>query len=231
MSTHLTHRQAGYNLLNGHGLEIGALHQPSIIPPSCTIEYCDAHPREEIIQYFPELNIQDLVKVDYICDLDKTGLFLFKAEQFNFVILNHVIEHLANPIKAIRELFRITKVGGCVVISAPDKNFTFDNQRHITPFEHLLEEYQHNVVEVTDIHYLDFLQGVHPEILKLSPAEQQIHLSRVKARREHAHVWDSPTFGEFMQNSLELLKLNATCLFLSRGETNQFEYFSVWRKS
>ena len=231
MSAHLNHRYAGYNLLNGHGLEIGALHQPSIIPSHCTIKYCDAHSREEIIQYFPELNLQDLVKVDYICDLDKTGLALFATEQFNFVILNHVIEHLANPIKAVQELFRITKLGGCVVISAPDKNFTFDNRRHITPFEHLLEEYQNNVTEVTDTHYLDFLQGVHPEVFKLSPTEQQIYFNRVKTRREHAHVWDSQAFGEFMQNSLKLLKLNATCVFLNSGETNHFEYFSVWKKS
>lgn len=231
MSAHLSHRQAGYNLLNGHGLEIGALHQPSAIPSRCTIEYCDVYPREEIIQHFPELSINDLVKVDYICDLDKTGLVSLVTEQFNFVILNHVIEHLANPIKAIAELFRITKLGGCVVISAPDKNFTFDNQRCITSFEHLLEEYQNNVTEVTDIHYLDFLKGVHPEVFKLSQTEQQIYFNRAKTRREHAHVWDSSTFEEFMQNSLKLLELNATCLFLSSGETNRFEYFSVWKKS
>ena len=57
---------------------------------------------------------------------------------FDFVILNHVIEHVANPINAIKEIFRVTR--GLVVISAPDKHFTFDKQRQLTPFDHLMTE-------------------------------------------------------------------------------------------
>jgi hypothetical protein len=85
---HLIHRQDGYNLLTGHGLEIGAFHQPTTIPAHCTIEYCDADSKEELIRYFPELSINALVDVNYICDLDKQGLSLFENERFNFVILN-----------------------------------------------------------------------------------------------------------------------------------------------
>jgi SAM-dependent methyltransferase len=226
------YRNDGYKLLNGHGLEIGAFHQPAPLPAHCTIEYCDVCSPEEIIKHFPELNIsaKALVKVDYICDLDKQGLSIFSPEQFDFVILNHVIEHVANPINIVGELFRITKPGGYVVISAPDKRFTFDHARPLTPFEHLLEEYQNNVTEVTEEHYLDFLRGVHPETSQLSPAEFQGALNGVKQRREHVHVWHSKSFTEFMQKSLELLNVKAECVFLNRGAKNHFEYFSVWRK-
>ncbi len=228
--SHLTHRQAGYDLLTGQGLEIGAFHQPAVIPAHCTIEYCDAQSKEEAIKLFPELNINDLVNVHYICDLDKEGLSLFESEHFDFVILNHVIEHVANPIAVVSDLFRITKPGGHIVISAPDKNFTFDRHRALTSFAHLEEEYEQNVTQVTDAHYIDFLQNVHPEVFQLSSEKQQTHLDSVKNRREHAHVWDSNTFSEFMRNAIELLQLKTNCMFVSVGEDNQFEYFSVWQK-
>jgi len=230
MSAHLNHRQAGYNLLTGHGLEIGAFHQPAVIPAHCTIEYCDAQSKKDVIQFFPELNINDLVNVNYICDLDKEGLSLFKAERFNFVILNHVIEHVANPIKVVEELFRVTKPGGHVIISAPDKNFTFDKKRALTSFAHLQEEYENNVTVVTDAHYIDFLQGVHPEILELAPEKVQIHINSIKNRREHAHVWNSQSFSGFILNAFELLQLKATCVFSTLGNNNKMEYFSVWKK-
>ena len=230
---HLNHRLAGYNLLMGEGLEIGAFHQPATIPAHCTIEYCDAQSKAEACRAFPELNIDDLVDVEHICDLDKQGLSIFDAERFDFVILNHVIEHVANPIKVIEELFRITKAGGHLIISAPDKQFTFDKNRALTSFAHLKEEYDNQITEVTDEHYSDFLQGVHPDLfeqVKLKPEQLQVHINNVKKRREHAHVWDSQTFSEFMHNTLALLQLKATCLFVSLGNDNQIEYFSVWQK-
>ena len=230
MSAHLTHRQEGYELLSGNGLEIGAFHQPAIVPPQCTIEYGDAQSKEEVIKSFPELNIDDLVDVNYICDLDNDGLSIFEDKRFDFVILNHVIEHVANPIKVVSELFRIVKYDGYVVISAPDKNFTFDKDRALTPFAHLMEEYENNTTTVTDEHYIDFLKAVHPQVFQHSGDKLHVHINNVRKRREHAHVWDSRTFDEFMLNTLKLLQLRATCMFVSLGNENQFEYFSVWKK-
>jgi len=98
MSVLLNHRQKGYNFLSGHGLEIGAFHQSAAIPKCCTIEYCDAHSKEEAAKLFPELNLDDLVEVDHICDLDKEGLSIFESERFDFVIFNHVIDQYAKPV-------------------------------------------------------------------------------------------------------------------------------------
>ncbi len=226
----LIHRGKGYKMLTGHGLEIGALHQPAQLPNDCTIEYCDAASREELSSFFPELNIDDFVKINYICDLDKQGLSLFKTEQYDFLIINHVIEHVANPIKVIEELFRILKRNGKLVISAPDKDYTFDKHRGLTSFEHLLSEYKENVTTVTDAHYLDFLKAVHPELMSGSPESLAAHIQNVRNRREHAHVWDSLSFQDFMKEALNHLNIKAECLFLHTAEKNHFEYFSVWQK-
>lgn len=228
--SHLAHRQPGYDLLSGHGIEIGALHQPAAIPEHCHIEYCDAASREEAAALFPELDINSLVPVTYISDLDTQGLSIFEENRFDFVILNHVIEHVANPIKVVEELFRVTKPQGIVVLSAPDKEFCFDKKRALTPYEHVLEEYKNNVTEVTEEHYIDFLKGVHPHVFNFSKEDLQNNIDMVRNRREHAHVWDSASFTEFMAKTFELLNIQADCRFLSLADQNQFEYFSVWEK-
>lgn len=227
----ISHRKEGYHFLKGHGLEIGALHQPAILPKYCTVKYCDVCTREEAIHHFPELNITDLVSVDFICDLDTQGLNPFSSAQFDFVIFNHVIEHVANPIKIVSELFRILKVQGHLIISAPDKDFTYDKNRALTPFQHLLGEYQASVTVVTDDHYLDFLRALHPHLF--APGKEasiEKKLKRVRDRREHAHVWDSESFSAFMHRTLALLRIEATCVFVHLGQQNKFEYFSVWQK-
>lgn len=228
----LKFRQTGYQLLTGHGLEIGALMWPAQVPHRCLVDYCDAQSKSDSLKLFPEIEQLNLVEVDYICDLDQQWLSSFQAEQFDFVILNQVIEHLANPIQVITELFRVTKVGGQVVIAAPDKNFTFDKSRALTSFEHLRSEYENQVQEVTDDHYLDFLLHVHPELelATASSAEVEKHLHNVRTRREHVHVWDSQTFKAFLVKTLELLNIQADCIFEVTGEENQFESFSVWQK-
>lgn len=227
----MQHRLKGYALLQGRGIEIGALHQPASVPENCEVVYCDAISKEEATQYFPEVDSNLFVDVDHICDLDKDGLSTFQDDEFDFVILNHVIEHVANPINVIRELFRVVRTGGAVIISAPDKRYTFDKGRDYTSFEHLWHEYKENVTEVTDEHYIDFLESVHPEIIA-SCAESDLghHIENVRRRREHAHVWDSNTFESFLDECTSRLAISADCIYKSHAEDNSKEYFSVWKK-
>jgi SAM-dependent methyltransferase len=229
----MIHRKIAYSLLSGTGIEIGAFHQPANLPNITKVFYCDAVAREDAIKLFPELEFKDLVPVDFIIDLDKSGLVNFEESQFDFVVINHVIEHVANPINVIKELFRVVKPGGFVVISAPDKNFTFDIKRDLTSFEHLYKEFKSNVDIVGDDHFLDFLKGVHPEVFDEGDNHPKVEvaLGAVRARREHAHVWSTDTFEIFMQQSLEMLGIKSMPLYLSRGDENKFEYFSIWKRN
>jgi len=78
--------------------------------------------------------------------------------------------------------------------------------------------------------YIDFLWAVQPEAFQESQVVFQRKLDAVKTRREHVHVWDSETFDNFLSQCLKLCQIAAKRVFLSRGEQNQFEYFSVWKK-
>jgi SAM-dependent methyltransferase len=216
----------------GNGLEIGAMHNPTPVGDDCHMEYFDVVSRAEAMALFPELPPGSFkIEPQYLGNLDTDGLSQIQDNAFDFVILNHVIEHVANPIRVVADLFRVVRVGGNVVISCPDMRFTFDKNRKLTDFEHLRCEFDEEVTEVTDEHYVDFLAGVHPEVMDSSLDVLARHVDNVRRRREHAHVWDSESFRAFLLRSIELLNIFANCIYEVNGETSRFEYFGVWKRN
>ncbi len=225
------YRLRAYALLAGRGLEIGALDKPSPLPPVAQVEYFDALSATEAQRLFPELNPVDLVPVQHLGELDRDGLAAFADNEFNFVILSHVIEHVANPIKVLREVFRIVRPGGHVLIAVPDKRYTYDRPRGLTSFDHLWADYENGVTESDDEHYLDFLRHVGPHVFD-EPAEYLPgHIVTVRRRREHVHVWDSASWRAMFDEALRRLRITATCAAESTGDENHFEYFGAWRKA
>ncbi len=226
----IVQRQPGYSLLSGYGIEIGAFEHPAELPKSCRVEYCDAITPEQAQILFPEIDSSKLVKVDHIVDLNKEGLSKFAPETFDFVVFNHVIEHLANPVFIIQEVLRVLKRGGCMVIAAPDKNYTFDKLRPLTSWEHLKDDFEKKVTDSTPDDYHDMIQYIHTNLINEPRDVQLIHLNGFKSRREHLHIWTSETFREFLGQALSFLDLEALPLFETTGAQNHFEYFGVWVK-
>jgi SAM-dependent methyltransferase len=223
----MDHRLLGYSFLRGCGIEIGALHQPARVPPGVQVAYCDAHTETEIVAHFPELASTPLVHVDHVVNLDTQALQAFGSASQDFVILNHVIEHVANPVRVLHDVVRVLRPGGVAVVSAPDKNHSFDKPRASTPWSHLWAEYQANVTDVTDDHYAEFLRAVHPETQE-SPERFAGALVAVRARREHAHVWTADEFAGFMRECRQALDWPVWPVL--EFTATQGEYFSVWRK-
>lgn len=77
---------------------------------------------------------------------------------YDFVFSSHCLEHIANPIKALREWLRIIKSSGHIVLILPEKSKCFDHKRETSKFSVLLEQYEKDVGE-------DDLSTL-PEILK-----------------------------------------------------------------
>ena len=225
-----SHRNRAYKLLSGRGLEVGALHIPAYVPASCKMEYCDAISELEAAQLFPEIAASSFVKVAYLVNLDTERLRAKVKPPYDFVIMNHVIEHVANPIAVLLQLFEVVKPGGAVIISAPDKYFTFDKARDLTPFKHLIDEYRREISVVADDHYLDFLGGISPNLLNSGNEEQlALALQSARRRREHAHVWSSISFLEFLNDVVKHFELDVVVDFASEAKDNNFECFAVLR--
>lgn len=226
------HRDAAYAMLSGRGLEVGALDFPAAVPAGCVMEYCDAHTREESAAIFPEVDAGSLVTVDHVIDLDTGSLSGIAACAYDFVIANHVIEHVACPIAVVEQLFSVLKDGGILVISAPDREFCFDRNRPLTPFEHLLDEYHRGVNHVDDDHYLDLIRHIHPDVFHgVDDVARANLLKQVRSRREHAHVWNSQSFSEFLRLSIAHLGLNATVISESHASENSLECLIAARKA
>ena len=90
---------------------------------------------------------------------DATDLSAIADNEYDFVLSSNNVEHIANPLKALKEFCRILKRNGAIVIAVPVKERTFDHNRSDTTFEHLCQDYDHNIKE-DDLSHL-------PEILEL----------------------------------------------------------------
>jgi SAM-dependent methyltransferase len=91
--------------------------------------------------------------------LEGTDLTPIDSGIYDFILSSHCLEHIANPLNAIREWNRVLKPGGFMLLVLPDRKFTFDRKRDYTPFSHLLSDYELKIEE-NDLTHL-------PEILKL----------------------------------------------------------------
>ena len=226
----MKHRKEGYTFLHGTGLEIGAFHEPACLPENCSVSYFDALNREQAVKRFPEIDSSRLVNVDIIGDIDQHDLKKsVQPNSLDFVIANHVIEHVASPIAMIEDVTAILKEGGHFVISAPDKRFTFDRKRPLTTFSHLESEYLQGIDHVDDKHYLDFLKYVAKHVFEEPDRDIKGDIAFARSRREHAHVWDSDTFRDFLSCCQSTIEVYYETIYESAGDENGIEYFAVLR--
>jgi SAM-dependent methyltransferase len=106
---------------------------------------------------------------DYLTDA--TELYFARDNEFDFVCSSHVLEHLANPIKALKEWIRVVKKGGIIYTEIPDKRFIFDYKRHRTSLRHLIDDYQKNIGPHDMTHLSDFAYKLDLDMLQQSPEQ------------------------------------------------------------
>lgn len=96
------------------------------------------------------------VKAD-ICDLP------FQDNAFNFIICNHVLEHIPDDTKAMQELFRILAPGGMAILQVPyskDLEITFEDDSITDAKERTRIFGQYDHVRVYGMDYFEKLKTV-----------------------------------------------------------------------
>lgn len=150
--------------LNKYGVEIGG---PSPFNPV----YENAKIINNVV--FSNKTIWNNYTEDYNYYLDKKGkviindttnIFNILDETYDFCFSSHCLEHIANPLKAIKEWLRIIKNGGYIIIVVPEKSKCFDHKREYSKFEILLQQYNKNIDE-TDLSTLEDIIKNHDLLL------------------------------------------------------------------
>lgn len=145
-----------HELCRGNGLEIGALHRPFDLDAHVT--YLDYERTAQLKQaYRRDERVGDIRQVQLVSK-DVEYPFL-DDDAFDFVINSHVLEHVANPGRVIEEWLRIIRPGGMLYMVVPDKDFTFDRPRALTPIRHLLEDFDSRTAQIGLEHYEDYLRN------------------------------------------------------------------------
>ncbi len=78
---------------------------------------------------------------------------------YDVVISSHVIEHIANPLRALAAWRRLSVTGGHLLIVAPHMSGTFDHRRPLTTLEHMAEDLGRKTGEDDLTHLEEFLSN------------------------------------------------------------------------
>jgi SAM-dependent methyltransferase len=119
------------------------------------------------------------VKAD-ICDLP------FQDNAYDFIICNHVLEHIPDDTKAMQELYRVLAPGGIAILQVPyeaDRNTTFEDDTITDPKERAKIFGQYDHVRIYGMDYFEKLTeiGFNVEALNYSAnlSEEEINKYRL----------------------------------------------------
>jgi predicted SAM-dependent methyltransferase len=123
------------------GLEIGPLTTPAVTKEDGEIYYLDHLSTEDLRRkYAAHVNVDTtrIVDVSFVAadgDLAKAC----GGKRFDYIIASHVIEHVPNLIGWLRQVAALLHTGGKLALAIPDKRYTFDRFRSMTPVGDLIQ--------------------------------------------------------------------------------------------
>ena len=150
--------------LCGDGIELGALTKPLRVPPDVRVRYVDRLPVERLIQAegpglrCAGIDPQAMVHVDVVDDA--STLATFPDRSVDFVIANHVLEHLEDPVCALENMLRVLRRGGVLLLTLPDPRYTFDRRRSRTTVEHVIKDHTAGPATSRYTHYEEWAREI-----------------------------------------------------------------------
>ena len=133
---------------------------------------------------------------------DGTDLAGIESGTYDFLLSSNCLEHIANPLKALKEWKRVLKDTGFMLLVLPVKENNFDHRRPVTSFEHLLEDLINQTTE-KDMTHLDEILTLHD--LAMDPPAGNIEQFRLRSldnfnnRTLHHHVFDFPLIKRMLE--------------------------------
>jgi len=128
------------------------------------------------------------------------ALIPIEDNSYDVVISSNVIEHFANPIKAVMEWSRVVRPGGYVLTVTPEKNDWIDHRRALTTWEHLLSDYTSDIPEEDTTHVEDVIANTDYNLLQPHEAAEVEDQCRrnLETRTVHHHTFNTALAVELM---------------------------------
>jgi predicted SAM-dependent methyltransferase len=208
--------------LRGRGLEIGALHRPLRLPAAASVTYVDRLSESELRLQYPELALHALVPVGVIDEAE--ALSSVPDGSQDFVVANHFLEHCQDPIGTLKTFVRVLRPGGVAYLTVPDKRFTFDRDRPVTPLAHLLRDHEDGPEWSRREHFEEYVR-LALGVTDPDESEQKVEELLSKDYSIHFHVWTQREFAELLAATAEEVGFEIE-LFLKR----KYEVIAVLRK-
>jgi predicted SAM-dependent methyltransferase len=178
--------------LAGDGIEIGALCRPLEVPPRAHVRYVDRMSVPDLRHHYPELAHLKLAPVDIIGSAE--DLSVLPDDSVDFVIANHLYEHVEYPIKALQSFMRVLRAGGMLYLALPDQRAGIDRDRRLTTVEHLLDEHRNGAERNRETHYRDWCANAE----KREDVDGGVRMLMEMDYAIHFHVWRSDTFLDYL---------------------------------
>lgn len=214
--------------IHGKGIEIGAAHYPIKMPPGASVKYVDVFTDDELRKIFPqEYATAPIVHVDVVDDGEK--LAKFKDNSLDFIIANHFIEHCLDPIGTIINMYKKLRKKGVIYMAVPDKRHTFDKQRPLTTYEHLLAEHKDGTKQsFRKEHTIEAVRLTEKSLRTEAKINQRVQELLDSDFRIHYHVWTQREMTEMFVRLAADFKLD---LEIKAILTNRHEVIYILEKA
>lgn len=193
----------------------------------------------ELYSLFKEIdsiNLYDISGFFTVKHSDKNSIFRNKyscfekvpKNKYDYLLSSHTLEHIANPIKFLKQYITVLKKGGYIITFLPNKNVYWDNIRNFTSFDHIIDDYKNDIREDDKTHVNENLIVNHP--YKLNPNHpdkpnmitwEEMCNNNEKYRVMHHHCFNIETCIKIH----EYVGFETITCFISSGDPLQLIYF------
>jgi len=179
--------------------------QPVLVPIGSKTSYVDAVPAS-FWRKLPQHKNAKMVDPDIIDE--GATLSSVTDESFDYLIAAHVLEHIDDPISALKNWVRVVRPGGHIVIAVPDMRLCDEKERALTTVEHFWRDHEEGPHVSADSHYRE--HGLNPDGYTGRKLAEYI---MEHERMIHYHTFTLTSFVQFLGASQKIgFELVEACL-------------------
>lgn len=132
---------------------------------------------------------------------EATEIEVIVDKRYDFIISSNCLEHVQNPLKALKSWLSVLNTDGYILLILPNKISNFDHRRPDTSFSHLLDDYTGDVNE-NDMTHFDEIIELHDLDKDVIGNNKDIFIERSMKNDEnngfHHHIFSNTSLEKML---------------------------------